>query len=100
MFETELHVKQALEYLRDAESLSAYHSPPNYRKTGHHLSKNGLHHPVSGMVGEKEWERNREDRCTHSKGEEMKERKKKKKKQRVGENMLKGGETMTNYKTI
>lgn len=52
MFVTELHAKQAVKYLTDAESLSAYHSPQNYRKTGHHLSKNGLHHPVPGMVGE------------------------------------------------
>lgn len=65
-----------MKYLRDVESLSAYHSPQNYRKTGHHLSKNGLHHPVSGTVGENEWERSREDRCSQSKGEEMKERKK------------------------
>lgn len=38
-------------YLRDAENLSAYHSPQNYKKTCHHPSKSGLHHPVSGAGG-------------------------------------------------
>ena len=40
------------EYLRDVESLSAYHSPQNYRKTCHRPSRSGLHHPVSCTVGE------------------------------------------------
>lgn len=37
-------------YLRSAESLSAFHSPQNYRRTCRHPSRSGLHLPVAETV--------------------------------------------------
>lgn len=49
-------------YLRTAGSLFAYHSHQNYRKTCHHLSKSGWHHPVKKTVRFNKYMRR--ERCT------------------------------------